>query len=133
MSEKPIPEPTSLTEEFWEATNEHKLVLQYCNECDTYTYYPRGVCINCMNYDLEWKEVSGEGEIYSYTITENAPEGFEDDVPYTVASVDLKEGARVLTNIVSIDPEDVEIGMSVEVTFEDINDDLALPKFEPTS
>lgn len=126
---RPIPTPTNITKPFWERTKEDKLVIQYCKDCGTYTWYPRPVCIKCMSRNLIWKEVSGEGKIYSYTVTYTAPKGFENMVPYIVASIDLKEGVRVLSNIVDCKPEEVEIGAEVKVAFEGLGE-YKLPVFK---
>ena len=59
---------------------------------------------------------------------------FAQDAPFVVAIVELEEGPRMSTNIVGIDepaPEKLQIGMPLEVTFEDISDAIALPKFRP--
>ena len=128
---RPIPKPTNITKPFWEATKQQKLVIQYCKDCGKYTWYPRPVCMKCMSRNLEWREVSGKGKVYSYTITYTAPKGFEDMVPYVVASIDLEEGVRLLSNIVDCKPEEVEVGMEVEVTFEDLNEEMKLPVFRP--
>ena len=77
-------------------------------------------------------DAKGKGTIYSYTVIHRAPNRpFEPDVPYTVALVDLDEGCRMLTNIVGVDPEDVRVGMPVEVVFEEITPEISLPKFRP--
>ncbi len=57
--------------------------------------------------------------------------GFASEVPYNVAQVDLEEGLRILTNIVGCSNADLHIGMSLEVTFEEISDEVTLPKFKP--
>jgi len=75
--------------------------------------------------------VSGRGTIYSYTVSHRAYEpGFVNDVPYVVALVTLEESddLRLLTNLVDIEAEDIEVGMCVEVTFEALGD-IALPQF----
>jgi uncharacterized OB-fold protein len=50
-------------------------------------------------------------------------------VPYVLALIDLEEGVRMMSNVVDCDPHAVEIGMAVEVTFEDITEEITLPKF----
>jgi len=56
-------------------------------------------------------------------------------VPYIIAIVELEGGARIPTNLVGIDPdpEKIEVGMPVEVTFDDVTDDVTLPRFRPAS
>ena len=70
--------------------------------------------------------------MYTYTVTrQNQSSGFRDKVPYVMAYVELEEGIRMLTNIVDCDPKDVAVGMSVEVTFEDVTPDISIPLFRP--
>ena len=70
--------------------------------------------------------------MYTYTVTyQNQSPGFRDQLPYVLAYVELEEGVRLLTNIVGCAPEDVTIGMPVQVTFEDVTPDVTLPKFKP--
>ena len=55
---------------------------------------------------------------------------FKDDVPYAIALIDLKEGARMMSNIVTGDVDRVQIGQGVKVVFDDVTDEITLPKFE---
>ena len=59
--------------------------------------------------------------------------GFVDDLPYNVAVVELEEGPRLNTNIVGVENEDLRVGMPVEVVFEELSDEVSLPKFRPAS
>ena len=134
--EKPIPEITDLTKPFWEAAKRNELVLQNCKTCRKYQWYPRYSCINCGSRNFEWKKVSGRGTVYSYTIIRqvvaNSP-AFQKDIPFVVALVDLEEGVRMYSSIVGCKPEEVHIGMSVEVAFAQVTNEVSLPEFKPTA
>lgn len=130
-SKRPVPTPTSITREFWARANEETLVLPYCLDCGTYTYYPRTVCMRCMSRNLEWRPASGRGTVYSYTVVRSAPPGFEDQAPYVVASIDLAEGTRMMANVLTDDPDSVSIGMPVRVVFVPVAPDLKLPQVVP--
>ncbi len=134
--EKPVPEITSLTKPFWEATKRNELALQNCKTCGKYQWYPRDSCISCGSRNFEWKKVSGKGIVYSFTIirqvVSNSP-AFQKDIPFIVALVDLEEGARMYSNIIDCKAEEVHIGMSVEVAFDQVTNDVSLPKFKLTS
>jgi hypothetical protein len=81
---------------------------------------------------LEWAPASGRGEVYSYTTVFRPPtRDFQPDVPYVVAVVELTEGVRVISHIVDCPPDRVRIGMPVEVSFERVSDEIALPQFRP--
>ena len=132
MNERPLPRLDEESRGFWEAARRHELVVQRCRSCGAFRYHPRAVCPACLSDDTEWVRASGRGEIYTFTVTrQNQAPAFAARVPYVLAYVLLDEGVQVLTNIVDCDPEAVRIGMSVEVTFEDLNDEISLPVFRP--
>lgn len=128
--EKPIPVIDADSKQFWEGCNKEQLLIQHCGDCHQYIYYPRIVCPNCMSSNISWHESSGRGKVYSYTIVRFGPPGFNEDVPFISALVELEEGVRMITNIVNCDVEDVTCDMPVEVTFEQ-RDTVKLPVFKP--
>ena len=132
MALPPLPRPYQDTAEYWAAAREHRFVIQRCNSCGEHQFYPRGVCSHCLSSELEWREASGNGTIYSYSVNHRAPHPrFADDLPFVLAIVELEEGPRMMTNIVVSDPDSVTIGMAVTVTFDDVTDQVTLPKFTP--
>jgi uncharacterized OB-fold protein len=56
---------------------------------------------------------------------------YKGDPPYVVALVEMEEGVKMMTNIIDVDPHDVHIGMKVEVVYDDITEEVTLPKFKP--
>jgi uncharacterized protein len=127
--DRPVPRPTALSKPFWDATARHELVLQRCTIDGHYEWTPQVACSKCLNESLEWVAVTGLGQVYSYSVV-HRPQGPEFEVPYIVAIVELDEGPRMLTSLVDIGPDEVKIGMPVEVRFEDAGD-LALYRFGP--
>lgn len=129
---KPVPTPDHVTGEFWDAARNHELLVQHCRDCGAYQVLPQSCCRSCLSDRIEWVEATGKGTIYSYTVVHRPPSRkFEEDVPYTVALVELDEGVRMMSNIVEIEPQDVRVGMEVEVVFEEIGPGISLPKFRP--
>jgi hypothetical protein len=117
---------------YWEACRRHEFVLQRCRACSTVRHYPRALCPACLSADTEWLRASGRATVYSFTVMhQNQAPGFRDRLPYVLAVVELDEGIRILTNIVECPVESVRIGMPVEVVFEDLSDEVALPQFRP--
>ncbi len=134
MSEyqKPLPTPTELTQPFWDGVREEKLLVQKCSGCGTLRHIPKPWCANCLSDDYTWSQLSGKGEVYSYTIMHRAPAtSFQTEIPYAVALVELEEGVRMISNLVGVPIEDVKIGMPVKVVYEHVNDEAALFKFAP--
>ena len=129
---KLLPEPTPITRPFWEGARKRLLSLQRCDKCAKYVFYPRGLCSHCGSAELTWTEVSGRGTVYSFTIARRPTMvGFQDEVPYVIAIVEVDEGPRMTTNIVGCDPESVRIDMRVEAAFERESDEITLVKFRP--
>ena len=132
---KPLPTPSAVSQPFWDATKEHKLMFQRCRLCGTRVFYPRDICPGpqCFGVGtLEWEESTGKGRVYSYTISyQPAHPSFADDVPYVIAIIDLDEGWRMVTNMINIDPKEVKVGMKVEVVWDDVTPEFTLPKFQP--
>jgi len=120
---------------FWEAVDEHRFVLQRCSNCDRYLQPPRPMCPECRSMDtLEWVESPGRGEIYSYVnFTTDRMAYPAMKVPYSVVLVELEEGVRLVSNMIDLEPDEVRIGLPVEVAFDDISDDLTLFKFKTRS
>ena len=130
--EKPIPKPDRETRPFWEGAKQQKLLIQHCLDCGAYQFYPQAHCRGCLSDRLDWVESKGTGCVYSYSVVHRAPSAaFDKDAPYTVALIDLPEGCRMLSNVVEVGPEEVRIGMEVEVVFEEITPEISLPKFRP--
>jgi hypothetical protein len=127
----PVPERTPETEPFWAATQEGRLVLAHCDGCGATIWYPRAVCPSCGGRSIGWLEASGRGQVYSFSIAYRGPGPYRDVAPYVVAYVELDEGPRVLTNIVGCPPEEVRIGQTVRVVFDDTGAGCALYRFEP--
>jgi uncharacterized OB-fold protein len=129
---KPLPIPDADSKEFWDGCHRHELQLQKCNKCNNFHYPPAPVCPVCFSSDVKWEKVSGKGEVYTFSIVRRAPNpDWEADVPYTLAVVQLEQGPRMVTNIIGIKPEEVKIGMKVQVAFEDATENYSLPKFKP--
>lgn len=130
--EEILPQPTQVTKAFWDAAKQHELLIQQCNKCGIHIFYPRAFCPECLSSELEWVASSGEGMVYSYTIIYHSPiREFENLVPYILAIIELKEGVRIMSNIVNCELGDIHVGMAVKVVFEDVSKDISLPKFIP--
>lgn len=93
----------------------YRLQASRCLDCESLYFPPRQICSKCRGTSLEPHHLSGRGSIYSFTTVYQAPEGFEQNVPYVVALIDLDEGPRITAQLTDVDPERVEIGMPVEM------------------
>ncbi|WP_420466416.1 Zn-ribbon domain-containing OB-fold protein [Panacagrimonas sp.] len=130
MYEKPLPVIDPESQPYWDALKQHRLLLKRCRACQRSHHYPRELCPHCHSDDLEWLQAAGTGRIYSYTVARRpAGPAFKADTPYVVALVELDEGVRLMTNIVTADVESVRIDQRVTVQFDDVTPDVTLPKF----
>ncbi len=129
---KPIPTPTPVSQPFWDGLNEHKVRLQRCNPCGAWIHYPRSRCPTCLSADLSWHQVSGDGVVYTFTITEQptAPH-FADEVPQKLAVVELAEGVRLTTTLTNVPPADIRVGLAVRPVFDAVDADTTMLRFEP--
>lgn len=93
----------------------YNLIGEVCSHCDRKMFPPRDICTGCGQETKIPFKFSGKGEIYSHTTIYEAPAGFEDQIPYTVALVKLKEGPLVTTQLTDLGDNPVEIGMPVEM------------------
>ena len=131
---KPLPIPTEESQTFWEGCKRHELLIQRCKQCHTLIHYPRTSCPTDNSNEFDWVRASGKGNVYSYIVSHRAfHPGFADDVPYIAAIIELSEGVRMISNVIGIGPDEIEVGMPVEVVFEEATPDFVLPKFRPAA
>ena len=91
------------------------LVGEVCPHCAAKIFPPRDMCPNCGTEAKTAFAFSGKGEVFSYTTIYEAPAGFDDSAPYTVALVKLEEGPLVTAQLTDLGSQPVEIGMPVEM------------------
>ena len=121
----PAPTPTPETEAFWAATRAGKFLVKTCKECQRAHWYPRALCPLCFADATEWREASGRGRIYSFSIMRRAPQ------PYAIAYVELEEGPMMMTNIVGCDFDEIAIGQAVRVELREAEGGFRVPVFTP--
>jgi len=129
---KPLPQPNADNKPFWDACRQHELRFQKCLQCGLVRWPAAFICPNCHSDQAEWIAVSGRGKVYSFTVYHQIfHPGFKQDVPYVVASIELEEGPRLLSNVVNCPPSEVYCEMPVKVIWEDVTPEISLPKFQP--
>ena len=132
MFPRPLPSPNPLTAPYWDAAAHGEFKLPRCEACGQFHFYPRATCPHCRSPRLAWHPASGNGEVYSYTVVHRAPsKGFEALVPYVIAVIALDEGPHMMTRLVDVIPQDVRIGLKVQVQFDQPQEEVRLPVFRP--
>jgi hypothetical protein len=128
----PLPAITDDTRPFWEACRRRRLAIQRCTACGTFRHLPSPVCFRCRSFAHTWAEVSGRGTVYTYAVVHRAfLPALAPAVPYVVAVVALDDapGVRLVSNVVDAEPDELRIGLAVEVCFEDVSDEVTVPRF----
>lgn len=137
MSERPradLPTIETGTQPYWDAAKAGKLLIARCRACGRVHHYPRPFCPHCWSEDVEPVQASGRGTLYTYsTVFMNDLHPFKERLPYVAAMVELDEGPRLMTNLVDCDPEDLTVGMAVEVDFRPLTDDVDAIVFRPAA
>ncbi len=120
------------TKEFYQWCRDGELRFQRCRDCGTWRHPPRPMCGSCHSILWEWAPTTGKGKVHCCTVVYQALDAaFADDVPYVAAIVELDEGPRLATWVTGLPPDQLYVGMPVEVWFDPLDDQAALPKFRP--
>ncbi|MBP8309851.1 MAG: Zn-ribbon domain-containing OB-fold protein [Burkholderiaceae bacterium] len=128
---KAVPVATPTTKPYWEGTKAGELRLQKCSDCSHHFLYPRIRCPQCGSANTAWVKASGKAKLYSYVINHFPAPGWEGEVPYVIAMVQLAEGPRMMSSLVGIpaDPAKLVLDMPLQVMFE-ARGDMMLPVFQ---
>ena len=128
---KPLPQPTTISAPFWDGLKAHEVRIQQCDQ-GHWLFFPRTHCPTCGSRQLDWKTVSGEGELYTYTVARvpTLPE-FSDEMPQLLAVVKLDEGVHINTTMVGAKPEDLQVGQRVRPVFDERPGSATLLRFTP--
>lgn len=124
--------PDANTQPFWDACRKRELRLQRCSDCGRFRQPPLPGCARCGSKLCDWPLLSGAGTVFSYTVVHHAAvPSLAATVPYNVVVVELDDapGARLISNLLDVPPEEMAIGMRVAVAWDEVRDDLVLPRF----
>ena len=119
------PFPGPVNQEYYDGLKRHELLMQKCKDCGEFRFWPIEMCPFCNSFEHEWTRCSGKGTVHSYTV-QHATMPY----PWVVLLVELEEGPRLVTHGL-MSPEEVHIGMPVEVEYERISDNTTLHAFKP--
>lgn len=120
-------EPTPETQAFWDAAAQGRFLVRHCNACDKAHWYPRGLCPLCHSNDTDWRDGSGKGTIYAFSVMRKA------EPPFVMAYVTLAEGPTMMTNIVECETDALRIGQPVELVFQPSKSGTPVPCFRPST
>lgn len=129
---KPLPHPTEISQPFWDGLKAHQVRIQQCEEHGHWLFFPRTHCPVCGSRKLAWRDVSGEGTLYTFTVARvpTLPE-FTDEMPQLLAVVALDEGVHLNTTLVGVDPAAIKIGQRLRPVFDDRPGEVTLLRYTP--
>ena len=121
------------TAPFWEAAKQRRLSALRCGDCGRFRMPPTPFCPQCQSRAMDWVDLTGEATVYSYAVVRGLPQF--PDLVLVAAVLDLPDalGARIVFNVIDVAPEQVFIGMRVEVDFLPIADGWLVPVFRPAA
>jgi uncharacterized protein len=111
---------------FWDGTALGELRIQRCNACGALRFPPGPACQSCDAYDPGHVVAAGTGTVFSYVVHRHPPVPGK-ELPIVIALIDLDEGVRMVGEVIDVDPDEIEIGMRLQVAFNRVDDDLTLP------
>lgn len=120
------------TAPFWEGCRDRQLRFQRCRGCGRFRHPPIAGCPDCGNRDTDWVAVSGFGHVYTFTIVHHAVvPALASAVPYNAAliAIDDAPGVHLISNVIDAAPHELDIGMPVEVHWEEAASGVVLPRF----
>ena len=125
---------------FWEGTRAGELRIQRCADCGRFRHLPTPMCPECSSLAYEWTRVSGRGFVYSFVIVRHPVHPAireREQTPYNICMIELEEqeGLRICSNVLQVAPEDISIGMPVQVALISAADNphVVLPVFLPAT
>jgi uncharacterized protein len=135
---KPLPVVDDASRPFFEGALQGRLMLRRCQACGTYMWPVGGIrtplrprCVQCFSGDLRWAPSTGKGSLYSFALMHQVYHpAFAAEIPYNISIIELEEGVRMMCTVVDCANDELQIGMPVEVIFERVTEEIALPKFK---
>jgi uncharacterized OB-fold protein len=129
-----VPEPGFDDRPFWEACDQRRLVFQCCARCLTKRHPPTPVCPRCRSLEVAWQPTQGRGEVFTFTVVHHAShESVISRLPYVVAVVVFDDApeVRLVTNVTGLAPAAVQIGLRVQVWWDEVAPGRFVPRCEP--
>ncbi len=131
---RPLPVIDDANGPYWQNARARRLVIARCEACHLWVHPPRELCPRCRSERFEFEAVSGRGHLYSWSVMRSGGNpGFEDRLPYAVLVVELEEqpGLFTIGNVVDCALDAITLGMPLEVTWEQLTDEVTLPQWRP--
>lgn len=121
------------TQPYWAAAASERLEIQRCRDCFQCYFPPSPVCPHCTSRKVAWEAMSGRASLYSYVITANPWPLWELPPPFSVATIGLEEGPKLLSTVVDCEqsPNALRIDMPLVATWRKFGEGPKLLCFRP--
>ena len=129
----PVPQPNGDDAPFWQGCRDRQLVIRHCNTCERHFHPPMPSCPRCGGTQVDWRSVSGNGTVFSYTVISHPVHpALKGHAPYNVVVVLLDDAGdvRLVSNLVGVPAEELTLDMPVSIHWDDIGDGMSLPRFQ---
>ena len=134
---KPSPVPDEISRPFWDACNEHRLIIQVCTKCNRMQYPPGKTCLECgSSENLSWREVRGRGKIHGYCVMyDSRIRLLQEQQPFNIVVIELEENPEIkfFSHLPGTPPDQVPVGATVEVEFEETANGQRVPEWRVVS
>ncbi len=120
------------TREYWDFVAKRELRFQQCSGCSAFRFPPLTGCRECGATEVEWVAVAGRGRVFSYTIVHHpAIPDVQEEVPYPVVVVEFDDapGVRLISNVLDVEFDEVEVGMELDLVWDEPSPGVVLPRF----
>lgn len=116
---------------FWQACEEGRFLLHRCTLCDRH-YWPASYCVEHGDASMAWEEVSGEGELYTYTVMHKvASPLWKSKAPYVVGVIKLDQGPMFHSNVIGCELSQLRVGMRLQPVMQRNDQGMTIPLFRP--
>jgi uncharacterized OB-fold protein len=132
LEELAIIHPDLHTRDFWDRCARRELHFQQCVDCGAFRFPPLTGCRHCGSTRAVWKRITGRGRVFSHTtVVHPVIPAISPDVPYAVVVVEFDEapGARLISNVLGTPPEQIHVGMELELVWDEPRPGVILPRF----
>ena len=105
-----------------EIAQRYRLEGSKCAKCGAIAFPPRTICPKCGSTEMKLYSLPRSGRVLTYTLIHSVPKGFEGNVPYPVALIELEDGTKITSQLTDCEASEISIGMPVEMTIRRIRE-----------
>ena len=129
--QKPVPTPSPDSQPFYDGAKRGELMIQRCSRCGVSRFVARTFCAECGSSESAWVRASGRATLISWAhVHQKYHPAFLAETPYPIATIELAEGPRLVSDLVQLGDTKLRAGLPLQVIFDDAGE-WKIPKFKP--